>query len=142
MLNNLQTQNDELRTRMSQLESELLTKADFSSLEAVTSTISAVRSVTTRTCSRVSVHSGPEKLKKSRQKNFWNQINLFFFVKSHFWLLLKLQKMEFCQKNYSWNWFIWFHEFFGVDFLKFSGTLWFVGWVFGWPNPSLIILHL
>ena len=68
MLNDLQTQNDELRTRMSQLESELLTKADFSSLEAVTSTISAVRSVTTRTCSRVSVHSGPEKLKKSRQK--------------------------------------------------------------------------
>ena len=53
MLNDLQTQNDELRTRMSQLESELLTKADFSSLEDVTSTISAVRSVTTRTCSQV-----------------------------------------------------------------------------------------
>ena len=53
MLNDLQTQNDELRTRMSQLESEILTKADISALEVVSSTISAVRSVTTRTCSQV-----------------------------------------------------------------------------------------
>ena len=53
MLNDLQTQNDELRTRMSQLESDILTKADISALEVVSSTISAVRSVTTRTCSQV-----------------------------------------------------------------------------------------
>ena len=32
------------------------------------------------------IHSGPENLKKSRQKNSWNQINhKFFFVKLHFW---------------------------------------------------------
>ena len=57
-------------------------------------------------------HSGPENFKKSRQKNFWNQINLFYFswncifgvfnffllqklIFVHFW---KLQKMEFGQK--------------------------------------------
>ena len=30
-------------------------------------------------------HSGRENLKKSRQKNSWNQINPFFFMKLHFW---------------------------------------------------------
>ena len=65
-------------------------------------------------------HRGQENLKKSRQKNSWNQINQKkIFVKFLFWQFselknwfLKLQKMEFGQKNYSWNWFIWFHEFF------------------------------
>ena len=34
--------------------------------------------------------------------------------------------MDFGQKN-SWNWFIWFDEYiFGLNFLKFSGLLWFV----------------
>ena len=32
--------------------------------------------------------------------------------------------MEFVQKIFSWNWFIWFHKFFGLDFFKFSGPLW------------------
>ena len=73
-------------------------------------------------------HSGPENLKKSRQKNSWHQINQFFFSwncifgnfilfpcsEIDFWPLLKLQKMEFVLKSKSkiaWNWFIWFHEF-------------------------------
>ena len=32
--------------------------------------------------------------------------------------------MDFDQKIFSWNWCIWFHEFFvGLDFFKFSGIL-------------------
>ena len=34
--------------------------------------------------------------------------------------------MDFGQKIFSWNWFIWFHEFFGMDFFKFSGLLWHI----------------
>ena len=59
-------------------------------------------------------HSGPENLKKSRQKNLWNQINQIFFTwncilgsfklfpssKIDFWPFLKLQKMKFGQKNF------------------------------------------
>ena len=59
-----------------------------------------------------------KKLVKSNKSNF-------FFVKLHFWQFLTFsnfknwylanfemaKKMEFGQKN-SWNWFIWFHEFF------------------------------
>ena len=86
---------------------------------------------------RISGHCGPEKLKKSRHKNSWNQINQFFSwncilavlnffhsSKIDFWPFLKLQEMKFGQKNYLWNWFIWFHEFFGLDFFNFSGPLW------------------
>ena len=61
-------------------------------------------------------HCGPENLKKSRQKNSWAQINQFFFMKIDFWPFLKLQKIEFGLQNYLWNWLIWFHEFFGLDF--------------------------
>ena len=63
--------------------------------------------------------------KKSRQKNSWNQINNFFSwncifgylklfpsSKIHIWPFLKLQKMEFGLNKFSWNRFIWFHEFF------------------------------
>ena len=60
---------------------------------------------------------GPENLKKSRQKNSWNQINqnvftwncisgsfkLFLSSKIDFWPFLKLQKMEFGQTKFSWN---------------------------------------
>ena len=71
----------------------------------------------------------------------WNQINIFHeknFVcfswkifsfklflswKICFWPCLKWQKMDFVQKKNSWNGFIWFHEFFGLDFFKFSGPL-------------------
>ena len=52
-------------------------------------------------------HSGPENLKKARQKkNPWNQINqkifswnCIFGSFNDFWQYLKLQKMEFGQKN-------------------------------------------
>ena len=47
----------------------------------------------------MSISQQARKLKKSRQKNSWNQINQFFFVKLHFWPFLKLQKMEFGQKK-------------------------------------------
>ena len=57
----------------------------------------------------------------------WNCIfgsfKLFPNTKNDFWPFLKLQKMEFGQKNYSWNSFIWFHEFFCLDFFIFSGPL-------------------
>ena len=51
------------------------------------------------------------------QKNFsWNYIfgsfKLFPSSKIEFLPFLKLQKMEFDLKIFSWNWFIWFHEFF------------------------------
>ena len=59
------------------------------------------------------------KLKKVQTKNSWNQINreitfwaLFPSPKVDFWPFLKLQKIEFGQKKFSWNWFIWFHKFF------------------------------
>ena len=70
---------------------------------------------------------GPENSKKFRQKNSCKQINqnfcfreiaflavLNFFSSSEidFWPFLNLQKMEFDQNKISWNWFIWFHEFF------------------------------
>ena len=55
----------------------------------------------------------------------WNCIfGSFPSSKIDFWPILKLQKMKFVQRNYSWNWFIWFHKFFGLDFIKFSGPLW------------------
>ena len=73
----------------------------------------------------------------------WNCIfgsfKLFPSSKIDFWPFLKLQKMEFCQKNYSWNWFIWFHEFFGLDFFKFSGTLCTVNLL--WPQSALLELY-
>ena len=52
-----------------------------------------------------------------------NFTDFFFFwyfpLPMHFWKY---------SKKISWNWFIWFHEFFGLDFLKFSGLL-CVAWV-------------
>ena len=86
------------------------------------------------------IHSGPENLKSPGQKNSWNQIIQFhekkffdqipFFCnfkneqKSIFELgkNLKLPKMQFHEKKF---WFIWFHEFFYLDFFKFSGLLWY-----------------
>ena len=61
-------------------------------------------------CSCNIAHSGPEILKKSRQKNSWIQINQKIFSsncifgsfpssKIDFWPILKLQKMEFGQKK-------------------------------------------
>ena len=47
---------------------------------------------------------------------------------------LKLQKIEFGQKHYSWNWFIWFHEFFGMNFFKFSGPLCITIIILSWFN--------
>ena len=57
----------------------------------------------------------------------WNQMNKGFFMwncisanfnlipssKIDFWPFLNLQKMDLWQKKISWNWFIWFHEFYG-----------------------------
>ena len=61
----------------------------------------------------ISFHSGPENLKKSRQKNSWNTIsqknfreiaflavlNFFPCSKIYFWPFLKWQKMKFGQKK-------------------------------------------
>ena len=72
-----------------------------------------------------SMHSGPENLKKYRQKNSWNQISQIFFVKLHFWqfwtlsqfknlflAIFEIAKKWNLVKKISWNWIIWFHEFF------------------------------
>ena len=80
-------------------------------------------------------HNGPENLKKSRQKNLWNQINQnIFFVKLHFWQFSQFKnwflaifeiakKMEFAQKKFrEIDWFD-FTSFFAWTFLKFSGLL-------------------
>ena len=73
------------------------------------------------------MHRRPENLKKSRQKNSWNQIKPNFFFREiaflavlnffpvqklifgHFW---NCKKWNLVKKIFSWNWFIWFHEFF------------------------------
>ena len=50
-------------------------------------------------------------------KNFFPVQKLIF---GHFW---NRKKWILVKKN-SWNWFIWFHEFFDLDFFSFSGPLW------------------
>ena len=55
------------------------------------------------------------------QKFFsWNCISgsfeLFTSLKIDFWPFSKLQKMEYYQKFFSWNWFIWLHKFFWPGF--------------------------
>ena len=49
---------------------------------------------------------------KLDKTDFFSCFKLFPSSKIVFWPFLKLQKMEFGQKNFSWNWFIWFQEFF------------------------------
>ena len=62
-------------------------------------------------------------VKSNKSKTFsWNAFlallkKLFSSSKIDFWPFLKLQKMEFGQNIFSWNWF------FGLDFFKFSGQL-------------------
>ena len=65
----------------------------------------------------------------------WNCIfdcfNFFPSPKIDFWPFLKLQKMEFGQEKFSWNWFIWLDEFFGLNFLNYSGPLYIIiSWFF------------
>ena len=67
---------------------------------------------------------GKKLVKSNKSKKFllWNCIfgsfKLFPSLKIDIWPFLKLQII------FSWNWFIWFHEFFiGLDFLKFSSSL-------------------
>ena len=65
------------------------------------------------------------KIRKKITKNcilVWS-FKLFPSSKIDVWPFLKSQKMEFAQKNYLWNWYFWFHEFFGLYFFKFSGLL-------------------
>ena len=83
-------------------------------------------------------HSGSENLKKSRQKTCetkiikkvysWNCIfgsfKLFPSSKIDFWPFLKLQKMEFGEKNCLREIDLFdFTSFLGLDFFKFSGPL-------------------
>ena len=83
------------------------------------------------------LHSGPENLKMSRQKNSWNQINQFFFVKLllevlnffprskiDFWPFFKLQKMDFCQKKIREIDLFDLARFLAWTFFNFSGLLW------------------
>ena len=43
--------------------------------------------------------------------------------------------MEFHEKNF---WFIWFHEFFCLDFFEFSGLLWEPSLERGYTSPTLL----
>ena len=67
--------------------------------------------------------AGQNFLKKSRQKYSWNQINHNFFswnclfdtfsqFKNWFLVIFEMAKNGIVSKKKSWNWFIWFHEFF------------------------------
>ena len=61
-------------------------------------------------------------------------------MKLHFWQFWTFSKFKnwflaifgiarkwiLAQKIFSWNWFIWFREFFVLDFSKFFGLLWFM----------------
>ena len=76
---------------------------------------------------------GPENLEKTiLPKNSWNQINQFhefFLTKFHFLQFQKWPKINFWTREKfktakNTNWFIWFHEFFCLDFFKYSGVLW------------------
>ena len=55
---------------------------------------------------------------------------LFPSSKIDFWPFLRLQKMDFGQKNCSSNWFIWFHEFFwpGHFFIFWPTVTWILFW--------------
>ena len=70
-----------------------------------------------------------KKLVKSNIANFFSlncisgSFKLFSSSKIDFWPFLKLQKNGIWPKKNLWNWFIWFHEFFYLDFFKFSGSL-------------------
>ena len=89
-------------------------------------------------------HSGPENLKKSRQKNSWNQINRTFFPwncifgsfklfpssKIDFWPFLKLQKWNLAKKKIRENDVFDFTSFFALDFFQFSGQLCAAEWNF------------
>ena len=77
-------------------------------------------------------HGFAERTRKSKKvhaKNSWNQISRNFFswncilklfpqLKIDFWPFLKLQKMEFGQKKFSWNW----------DFTSFLSGLFLIFW--------------
>ena len=79
----------------------------------------------------------PENSKKSRQKNSWNQINQFhdiLFAKFHFLQFQKWPKINFwTEKNFKTaknaisrkkiSMYIWFHEFFCLEFLNFQQHL-------------------
>ena len=87
----------------------------------------------------IEVHSGPENLKKSRQKNSWNQINQKIFSwncifgsikffptsKIDFLVIFKIEKNGFWAKTFfSWKWFISDStSFFGLHSIKYSGPL-------------------
>ena len=73
--------------------------------------------------------------KVQSKKNSWNQINQFPFLWFQKWKktifelgkCLKLPEVQFQENCF---WFIWFHEFFYLDFFKFSGPL--VAFKGGW----------
>ena len=55
--------------------------------------------------------SNKSKKKKLCEIAFCGSFKFFPSSKIDFWPFLKLQKMEFGQKKFPWNWIIWFHEF-------------------------------
>ena len=97
-------------------------------------------------------HSGPENLKKSRQINqnfFFREIAFlavlnFFPVQNlifgHFW---NGQKWNLVKKFFSWNWIIWFHEFFWPGlFLIFWPTVWFMITLFYLPKKWILMMTI
>ena len=106
----------------------------------------------------------------SGPKNSWNQMNqfhgFFFFYIFHFLRIKCYIFMENIQKIFSWNWFIWFHNFFGkikcfaknwkiIEFLAklfvlakiqtkrnentwMASAFWFIWWLIGSSENCLI----
>ena len=67
------------------------------------------------------LHSRPDNLKRIAFLNFFPVQKLIF---DHFWN----KKNGIWSKHFSWNWFIWFHEIFCLDFFKFSDLLCIEEW--------------
>ena len=58
--------------------------------------------------------------------HFW-QFQTFPQFKNWFLAIFEIaQNGIWSKKFFPWNWFIWFHEVFCLDFFKFSGPLWYV----------------
>ena len=83
------------------------------------------------------LHSRPDNLKRSRQKNSWNPIiKKFFFVKLHFWTFSQFKNSFLAifeiAKNGIWSKkfivkliYLISQVFFGMNIFKFSGPLWY-----------------
>ena len=60
-----------------------------------------------------------------REITFLTVLNFFPVQKLIFGYFWNCKKMDFGQKNFKMKLIYWFQDFFGLDFFKFSGLLWY-----------------